>query len=98
MSLWQDVPQHQIPCALGEEVDSTIQIINPAPQLRGMAITPDDRRFIESCINNKTPEEITDLLSEYRQRWLVAANKETKQHCKDNTGRFAANTWLRLNT
>jgi hypothetical protein len=74
-----------------------LYIVKTSPQLRGLAVIRDDRLFIEACIAGKTHDEIIELLSQYRSHWLEAVTAERSTHCKDNAGRFAANTWLREN-
>ena len=74
---------------------SPLYIIKTSPQLQDLAIIYDDRQFIERLVAGKPPEDITELLSEYRIYWMKAADAEPRHHCKENAGRFAANTWLR---
>ncbi|MBQ0719123.1 MAG: hypothetical protein KBT88_12195 [Gammaproteobacteria bacterium] len=72
-----------------------LSIVKIAPQLRGLAINFEDRKFIETCLRGKSRERKTALLSEYRQRWLTAEAAEPVPHRKENAGRSAANSWLR---
>lgn len=81
--------------ALMMEKNPPLFLVKESPQLRGLQIIPDDRRFIEACLADKTREEINNLLVEYRRCWLAAVDKEPARHRKENAGRCAANSWLR---
>ncbi|MBT00621.1 MAG: hypothetical protein CMI01_18410 [Oceanospirillaceae bacterium] len=63
--------------------------------LADLPLLPDDKRFITPKLACFTGRERHRLLSEYRRRWLEAAENEPVEYRKDNAGRFAANTWLR---
>lgn len=85
----------EIISSLLRERSQVLTTVEPVAELYGLAIIPDDRRFIQSCLRGKGNGERTALLSEYRQKWEAAFSAEPLLHCKENAGRFAANTWLR---
>jgi hypothetical protein len=70
--------------------------LNPAMAnpLDGLALLPDDHRWLRSLLQALPVTRQRELLTEYRQHWLKAYEKETINHKKSNRGRFAANTWI----
>lgn len=55
----------------------------------------DDSGFIDRILKYHTNEERHNILSEYKYYWGNAADAEPIPIRKQNTGRFAANNWLR---
>lgn len=66
-----------------------------ANPLEGLALLPDDHRWLDSLLKALPITRQRELLTEYRKHWLAAYHKETTGHKKSNRGRFAANTWIR---
>ena len=57
----------------------------------------DDQIFIDRLLEQRSGDSRHDLLSEYCEHWLAAAGAhDLKEHERDNAGRKAANTWLRM--
>ena len=65
-----------------------------ADPLAGLALLPDDQRWLRSLLQALPITRQRELLTEYRKHWLNAYNKEATDHKKSNRGRFAANSWI----
>lgn len=61
----------------------------------GLALLPEDRRFIEKILAGQPPQIIDAALEDYKKVWQSACDAEPHEHKKDNKGRRAANTFLR---
>ena len=62
-----------------------------------LALLRADQIFIDRLILYRSRSERCSLLNEYRLRWLAAAGAgNLLEHQRDNAGRFAANSWLRI--
>jgi hypothetical protein len=73
-----------------EKIQPTV-MANP---LEGLALLPDDHRWLGSLLQALPITRQRELLTEYRKHWLEAYHKEVTGHKKSNRGRFAANTWI----
>jgi 2,3-bisphosphoglycerate-independent phosphoglycerate mutase len=64
----------------------------PEHPLKGLPLLPDDWRFV----NRRTAgrKDKSELLREYRRRWIEASEAEPVPHKRDNAGRRAANLFL----
>ena len=61
--------------------------------LDGLPLMREDRMFVARCTVGRADQH--GLLTEYRARWLAAAEAEGNEIRRDNAGRRAANAWLR---
>jgi len=61
-------------------------------QLIGLKLLADDKDWLQSIGYGRVDEE---LLEQYIKIWLDAMNKEQDNNRKQNSGRFAANTFIR---
>ncbi len=59
---------------------------------------PDDWQFVRSLIHHAPDNVIPALLRAYLATWRHAAMNEHKEHRKDNAGRKAANSRLRIDS
>ena len=57
--------------------------------------TRDDIEFLIKYLPNN-PRARDQMLMDYRHIWIEAAKKEPVRHKRQNSGRFAANNWLRI--
>lgn len=62
---------------------------------QGLELVPDDRRYLLDSLAAMTPEQGCKTLAGYATTWL-AAIIDQPSHQRQNAGRLAANTWLRL--
>lgn len=61
--------------------------------LADLPLMREDRMFVARCTVGRADQH--DLLTEYRRRWLAAAEAEASEIKSENAGRRAANAWLR---
>ena len=61
--------------------------------LADLPLMREDRMFVARCTVGRADQH--DLLTEYRARWLAAAEAEGNEIKSENAGRRAANAWLR---
>lgn len=63
--------------------------------LDGLELLPDDQRWLRAMLQSLPITWQRELLGEYRRLWLLAYERQPVEHKKANSGRFAANTWIR---
>lgn len=61
----------------------------------GIDLLPDDERWLKSICYAVPLLKLKSLLEQYITRWLSAIKSEPLPHRQQNTGRFAANTFIR---
>jgi len=61
-------------------------------------VHPDDWRFVRSLIHHAPAQVLPALMCAYLSSWRWAAMQEPASHRKDNAGRRAANTRLRVDS
>jgi len=62
---------------------------------QGMELLPDDMSFLRRLTRFTPESKIRPILSKYVIIWTDEMAKESIEHKKQNTGRFAANSWIR---
>ena len=62
---------------------------------RGLDILRDDLKFIRVCLRMMPKNYRKSLLLLYVDKWLLGTAGEENVHLKQNSGRLAANSWLR---
>lgn len=63
----------------------------------GVNLLPDDLTFLRNRLPGDTNGRNVSV-REYIRRWHEAMDAEPVNYRKDNAGRYAANTWLRVNS
>jgi hypothetical protein len=60
-----------------------------------LPLLPEDIRYIDGTLAYRPPESTHQLLTRYLEVWIQAAATEPREQRKENSGRRAANTWIR---
>lgn len=60
-----------------------------------LPLLPEDTHFINGTLAYRPTTSTHQLLNHYLQEWMWAAASEPLEQKKENTGRKAANAWLR---
>ncbi len=95
LQLWREQNLELYQALRDHKVVPIIQAVTPADPLDGLPLLREDRLFIEARLH-RLPSSIAKRLKvDYRNVWNDAARQAPDNICRDNTGRRAANTWLR---
>lgn len=62
---------------------------------KGIQLLKDDIVFIKACLAKMPYNERRGALETYANIWLHSMVKCEIAYCRQNKGRFSANTWLR---
>lgn len=61
-----------------------------------LPLLSDDRRYIRRLLAGQPPHIVAAALQDYELTWLAASEAEPVEHKQNNTGRRAANDFLRV--
>ena len=93
--LWREQNPELYQALLNHKVVPIKQAVTPSDPLDGLPMLREDRLFIEVRLHRLPSSLANRVKVEYRNVWIDAALQAPNDICRDNSGRRAANTWLR---